>query len=101
MLDRALSALANKHRRRLLVALLEHNPQNDVPVTESVHAGEKEFEVLRDEMFHIHLPKLEDAGFIRWDREAHTVSRGPQFDEIRPLLELIHDHADELPDEWI
>lgn len=98
MLDEALLALANEHRRRLLVALLEHNPQDDVPVPENVHVGEKELEILQIEMWQTHLPKLEDAGFIHWDRETHTVSKGPRFEDIRSLLELMDNHSDELPD---
>lgn len=101
MLDKILLALANKYRRRLLVALLGHNPQDDVPVPEKVHIGEKELETLENAMFHTHLPKLEEAGFIQWDRETHTVSKGPRFEEIRPLLELMNNHSDELPDNWI
>lgn len=101
MLDRALTALANKHRRRLLAALLERDPRNEVPVPEVVHAGEKELENLKNEMYHAHLPMLADAGFVRWDRETYTVEIGPQFEEIRPLLELLCEHADDLPGEVI
>lgn len=52
-------------------------------------------------MKHTHLPKLEAAGFIEWDRETNAVRQGPKFAEIRPLLELMANHADELPDRWI
>ncbi len=101
MLDQMLSALADKHRRRLLVALLDRNPQDEVLVPEIVHTGEKELAILRSEMVHTHLPALADAGFVRWDRETRSVSKGPTFEEIRPLLELLQDHADELPRDWI
>ena len=95
-------ALGNRYRRRLLVSLLEHNPQRDeVNVPEDVHAGEKELTILQAEMFHNHLPQLEAAGFVRWDRDAHEVVKGPRFEEIRPVLELLHRHADELPDGWL
>ncbi|WP_331232331.1 transcriptional regulator [Natronorarus salvus] len=103
MVDEALDALLDIHRRRVLMALLEHNPQHDeeIHIPEEVHVGEKEFEILQTEMFHTHLPKLEESGFIRWDEENHEVVRGPRFDEIKPLLELMADHADELPDDWV
>ena len=52
-------------------------------------------------MVHTHLPKLEDEGFIGWDREENMVRKGPRFEEIQPLLELMHNHADKLPDEWV
>ena len=98
-MDRLLHILANKYRRRLLVALLEHNPQDEKnPLAET--EGD-DIESLKIAMIHSHLPKLEEAGFIEWDRERHAVRKGPRFDQIRPLLELMQSHADELPDDWI
>ena len=100
-MDEYFEGLANIHRRRLLVALLDHNPQQDgVTAPEAVHEGEKSLEVLQTELYHSHLPRLEEAGFIRWNRDTHEVVKGPRFDEIQPLLELMRDHADELPDDW-
>ncbi|MDG5778162.1 transcriptional regulator [Haloarculaceae archaeon H-GB2-1] len=101
-MDDIFDALANVHRRRLLVALLGHNPQQDtVRTPEDAHGGEKAVETLQKELYHTHLPKLEQAGFISWDQETREVRKGPRFDEIRPLLELMRDHADELPNDWL
>ena len=102
-LDSVLDAVANKYRRRLLVALLEHNPQDDddPQIPADVEYEDEDLESLQIQMTHTHLPKLEDAGFIEWDRETNTVRKGPRFDEVQPLLELMHNHADELPDEWL
>ena len=94
-------ALQNRYRRRLLVRLLEHNPQDPVDLPDDVHTGEKQRELLVAELFHSHLPQLEELGFIGWERETNDVVKGPKFDEIRPLLELIRDHGDELPDGWL
>lgn len=98
--DEMVEALANVQRRKLLVALLEHNPQDDAPVTVVDEADAEVFERLVS-MRHVHLPKLADAGFIIWDDESHEVSKGPNFEEIRPLLELLDDHAEELPEDWL
>ncbi|WP_254544885.1 transcriptional regulator [Halomarina pelagica] len=49
----------------------------------------------------VHLPKLADYGFIEWDRNTHEVMKGPKFDEIRPLLELLEAHEDKLPADWL
>jgi len=101
-MDDYFEALANIHRRRLLVALLEHNPQrNNVNIPEDVHVGETPLEVLQMEFYHSHLPKLEEKEFIGWNQDTHEVVKGPRFDEIRPLLELMQDHADEFPDNWL
>ncbi|WP_436925196.1 hypothetical protein [Halosimplex amylolyticum] len=90
-------------RRKLLVALLEHNPQNDRPVVVGDGDGDGAAIAVEQlvQMQHVHLPKLEEYGFIDWDEDAHEVAKGPNFDEIRPLLELLDDHADELPADWL
>jgi predicted transcriptional regulator len=89
-LEKMMRILSNTHRRRLLVALLEHNsPETiELQIPPDAGTGEKEPERLRIQMRHNHLPRLEEAGFIRWDTETQTVSKGPRFEEIRPLLEL-------------
>jgi predicted transcriptional regulator len=102
-LDSMLDVLSNRYRRRLLVALLEHNPQedDDPQVPDDVSHPDEDLEELMISMRHSHLPKLADAGFIEWDQEMNSVRRGPKFEEIRPLLELMANHADELPDDWL
>lgn len=98
-MDEYFEALANIHRRRLLVALLDHNPQQEpISVPEDVHEGETEVEVLQAKFYHSHLSRLEKAGLIRWNMDAHEVVKGAKFDEIRPLLELLQDRGGELPD---
>lgn len=85
-------------RRKLLRALLVHNPQDDESV--AIAADESEIEELERliEMQHVHLPKLKEYGFIIWDEDTNEVSKGPAFDEIRPLLELLAANEDDLPD---
>lgn len=100
-MDDLFDAFANVHRRRLLAALLEHDPKRDtIDVPEDVHEGEKDLESLRLAFYHSHLPRLADADIVRWDRETHDVRKGPRFDEIRPLLKLVGDDVNELPDDW-
>ena len=99
--DLAFHALADSHRRRLLLALLERNPQADVPVSEGSDPDPEATEALEVKMYHKHLPTLEELGFVTWDREAQAVSKGPKFEEIRPILELLERHRDELPDGWV
>lgn len=99
LLDEMFIALSDTYRRRLLVALLKHNPRkiSGLSIPEDIHTGEKEMEDLRAIMFHNHLPRLEEAGFVRWNKVVDTVMKGPRFQEMRPFLELMHNHADELP----
>jgi len=101
-MDELLEALSDAHRRRLLVVLLDHDPQReDIDIPTVIHEGEKELATLRLELRHSHLPRLEDAGLIRWDRDSGEVLKGPRFDDIRPLLEVMRNRGDELPDSWL
>jgi len=100
-LDDALDALADRWRRALLLALLESNPQSTDPPAWKIDGGDDEDELdPLVKLRHVHLPKLEDYGFVEWDREADEIRKGPQFAEIRPLLELLDDHREELPSDW-
>jgi len=100
--DTAIEAIAKPYRRHLLVALLEHNPQADDNVDPlNINSGLEESETLQLELLHNHLPKLEELEYIDWNQDNREVSKGPKWDEIAPLVELIHNHRDELPDGWL
>lgn len=102
MIDECFEALANRYRRRLLVALLAHNPQadDDLQYPDNVTVADSDAAVLSIKMVHLHLPKLVEMGFIDWDQETNTIATGPEFEEIRPLVEVLDEQQDELPDEW-
>lgn len=104
-LNESLEMLSHGVRRRLLMAVAAKNPWDDEDITSESIADEHEddddtLELLTQQLYHIHLPKLDDAGFIDWDRDNGRITRGPRFGEIKPLLRLMHDHQDELPDDW-
>lgn len=100
MLDDMLAILADRHRRLLLAALDDHNPQTEVRTPEGVELEREELTALQIEMRHNHLPRLEEAEYIEWDRNLHVVTRGPKFEEIQPVLDMFEKNADELPVEW-
>lgn len=102
-LDDILLTLAHKQRRRILYALLERNPRDasEVDLREDVGYSDQEWEQFNGPLFHTHLPHLEHAGFIRWQEAAGTVEEGPQFEEIRPILERLDEHPDEHPAEGV
>ncbi len=96
------SILENEHRRRVLATLLEHESRDDeIYVSETVYTQGEELDVLQAKLIHIHLPKLEAAGYIRWQKEDHRITKGPKFDEISAIFQLIHNNRDELPSGWI
>lgn len=102
-LDEAFYALSNQLRRRLLVGLLDANPQSDRligDIADEATGSNVDATLYRTAMYHNHLPKLEALGYIYWNRDSHEVTKGPQFRTIRPLLELLDANASEIPDEW-
>jgi hypothetical protein len=100
-LDRVFDALSHPYRRRILMLVSEHNPRDEDEFSvEDLATEDDDLELLTTELYHAHLPKLVDAGYIDWDEDTHTIRRGPNFDEIGPLLRLMTDHQDELPEGW-
>lgn len=101
VLDRVFEALADPYRRQLLVALLDHDSQDD-PCRDPLNivADDIDPETLEIELVHRHLPKLEKKGFIRWNQKSNEISPGPTWDEIEPLLALLDEHQEELPPGW-
>lgn len=100
----ALRALESPYRRQLLIALSEENPPDDAgrdPL--NIVSEEGESDVSESELVHQHLPLLEQRGYIEWDwdQDTHTIEKGPNWGDIGPLIELLHEHRDELPDEWL
>lgn len=80
--DEQLYMIADEARRRLLLALVDQDPQVDAPIeiVEWVNGTHVPESLIT--MRHTHLPKLEAQGLIRWGRETGQVSQGPQFAEI-------------------
>ena len=98
MSDEIFEVLADRYRRRLLVALIDRNP-----MTVSTRAERnRERSPTADDPIqkrHVHLPKLAGYGFIDWNREQDIVVKGPRFDEIEPVLELLIENGDVLPED--
>jgi hypothetical protein len=99
--DDMVDALGDIQRRKLLVALVEHGSEDDAAVVIDDFNDESDAAERLISMQHIHLPKLATYGFIEWNMDTHEVWRGPSFGEIRPLLELLDTHEDELPADWL
>lgn len=89
MIDDYLNALAAEPRRRLLVLLLRREAAGAVSVADAVAAVGDDSGKVRLEFHHAHLPKLDELEFIDWDRDRETITKGANFDDIRPLIEAI------------
>jgi len=94
--DTHLDAVGHVDRRRLLLALL-----NAEEAALPIELDELEYETAESDVLlsfhHNHLPKLEARGFVDANPDQHSVTKGPRFEEIKPLLELLDTHRDRLP----
>ena len=103
-LNESFEVLSHQFRRRILMAVARQNLENEEDiVSESmgdVHEKDEALETLQLQLYHRHLPKLAESGFINRDRDSDTITRGPRFEEIEPLLRLMHDHQEQLPEDW-
>lgn len=92
--DEVFHAMSNDCRRRVLRALSAHDPTGPpLSIPEDIARETEDAEQLAVSLHHSHLPKLEQLGFIEYDQSTRTVVRGPQFDELQPILSLIDSHA--------
>ena len=89
--DDCLRALGHGRRREVVTTLSDA----DAPLSVRALAGGDE--QCRLALVHNHLPMLADGGYVDWDRDAGRVRRGPRFDEVAALLDLLRTHGDELP----
>lgn len=98
-MDEIMMALADEHRRELLAALMEENGQ-PIQTPEDVQLGREPLDDLQIELYHNHLPRLEEAGFIEWEKDRDVVTKGPKFGQLEPVLELFAENAEDFPVTW-
>lgn len=96
-MDRILDVLRRRQRRMVLLLVKRGAADHETDVMMRGTQDEAEVAI---ELRHTHLPKLDEAGYIEWDPETGTISKGPRFEEVEPLLDLLEEHADELPSDW-
>ncbi|MXR50690.1 hypothetical protein GRX03_03585 [Halovenus sp. WSH3] len=90
-IDSLLETVKSRERRLILRSLVDDPTERRLEqIVEPIDADPSEID-----LFHTHLPKLEQAGYIRWDRDSNTISRGTNFFEIEPLVGLLDDFTAE------
>lgn len=107
-------AIADDTRRRLLLLLCEREevavPDAVLergPVTSGADDDTDGWEPSRSKqrteirLSHVHLPKLVDDGLVEWERGANVVRRGPRFEDVRPVLEVLAENASRVPQEML
>lgn len=86
-LNDVFDALRDPRRRRVLAALEDATGgRRDVTaLAETVAAGDDR-EQVHAGLVHHHLPKLDQLGYVRWDRDGGTVARGPKWEVFELVL---------------
>jgi len=103
--DRVARALGDRSRRVVLTAVHDQNPLSmseieSAAVTMDTADRLPDPERDRIALVHTHLPLLDSSGYIDWNREADTIVKGENWEEILPFLELFEERAHQLPAEW-
>lgn len=83
------NCLRRHHRKQILFGLLEKNPQEALSVPPRLETENMDVESYEVQLVHRDLPVLEESGVVRWDRESGVLHKGPQFEQVRPLLAAI------------
>ncbi|MFP8888365.1 hypothetical protein ACLI4U_01160 [Natrialbaceae archaeon A-CW2] len=88
-------ALGAQVRRQILLTLLDHNPVGQTETMAKIHPRKKDVREL--ELIHVHLPTLDDMGYIVWDSDNENIVKGPNWEEIEPVIRLLRENSDEIP----
>ncbi len=67
----------------IIFSLMKEPADGRLPLPDAARSASRELDTddLTVRLRHHHLPKLADAGYIRWESDPLTVRRGPHFAE--------------------
>lgn len=100
-LKTAFTVLSDPLRRRILTQISESPAGRAEFALEEVVGPREDQERIQAALHHLHLPELEQHGFVDWDRETGTFTRGPNYDEIQPVVSLLETNREDLPGTWV
>lgn len=93
-------AFTHPQRRQVLTHLRERHDRGETVIELEALASGNGLDDAAVALHHRHLPKLDAAGFVDWDREARIVRPGPRFPAVASFLELMDEHGDDVPVAW-
>jgi len=100
-LDRVFRCLSNPTRRRILTTIADCESLEDAEfevrdfVPRNVPPGR-----FRLKLYHRDLPRLRAAKLVSWDPDSGTITPGPNFRDVEPLISLLGANQELLPDRW-
>ncbi|MFB6130515.1 MAG: hypothetical protein ABEJ28_06815 [Salinigranum sp.] len=94
-LDRVFETLGHPLRRRLLLAVRDRSAFHERGVSIHEVAPDEHADGFVAEMYHVHLPKLADSGYVDWDRRDEVIRCGPRFEDLSPVLEALSEWQSE------
>jgi hypothetical protein len=93
--EEVFSTLAHPFRRCILTALMSKEPRwQDEFETKEFRPSDMDRRVSKIRIHHFHLPYLDDAGFIDWQRKTGMVTRGGHFEDMRSMIIAIEETLD-------
>lgn len=97
------AVLASQERRMIIYSLKNVPQERRIPLPEAALTPESSWDAerLNIRLQHNHLPQLAEAGYVRWERDPFCVQRGPHFEEVGKLFDLIHESIDQFPESLI
>lgn len=94
-LDDLFDLLSNRYRRQILHLLSEGDDGYEPVVTPADLVTETDdIETVTLQLYHSHLPKLDDSGYVEWDQDDIRVRRGPRYQDIEPVVSRLSDYED-------
>lgn len=93
-IDSMMDALRTPTRRVILMTLLGDTTETSL-ATLQCRLNEDDARV---QLLHRDLPKLADTGYIEWDGDSGTISKGPRFSEVEPLVQLLKEYNTKFPE---
>ena len=86
-------------RRIVLLSLFDAAPEQRLRLPEAAMSPNQSMdaETLAIHLRHHHLPKLEEAGYVRWEEDPLRVQRGPYFEEAELIVGKLMESIDEMP----
>lgn len=94
--DELFELLSHPVRRQVLVTLVDADSGTIFQCEDFVSRGARP-ERERVELYHRHLPKLSESGYVDWNVATGTVAAGRGLDAVEPVVALLADHEDALP----